>query len=220
MPGYPREDDKPSDEDKLHPYWRPQWPTDDGLECDGSCEHEGHDHEDEIYRYPLVDNRPRKPVRSLSAKMKRTFAIFPTRDDEFFPADSSEGPDRRTIRRTPSGNLRVMRRRPSGESLNRRESMFDRAWPRNDDRPRQPFWRSRSLQRRASKERVRRASSLGSRLEGIQNLPRLFSERRRERRTQELRQMISGPKEVRDGVDEVIKPMSARNRQYDSNAMV
>ncbi|UNI20718.1 hypothetical protein JDV02_006783 [Purpureocillium takamizusanense] len=219
MSMYPQEEDKPSEEDKLHPYWRPLWPTSDGLECDGSCEEHGHDHEDEIYRYPLVDNRPRIPARSLSAKMKRTFAIFPARDDAYFSVDSLEGPERRTIRRTPSGNLRVMRRRSSGNPLRRSESLLDRALHKSLEGSRLPFWRSRSLQRRASKDKLRRASSISSRLEGIQNLPRLLSERRRERRTRELRQMISGPKEVRDGVDEVIKPMSARHRQYDSNTM-
>jgi hypothetical protein len=50
-----------------------------------------------------------------------------------------------------------------------------------------------------------RRFSIGSKLEEIQNIPQKISERRREKRSQRLRQMISGPKEVRDGVGEVIR---------------
>ncbi|PNY29868.1 Uncharacterized protein TCAP_00218 [Tolypocladium capitatum] len=206
--------DKPTDQDKLHPFWRPQWSNDERSECDGNWSHSYHDAEDEVYRYPPVDNRPRMPKRSLSARMKRTFAIMPIRDDEYYPADDMHGPERRTIRRTPSGNLRVIRRRASAESLMRHGPSAA-----SDEGIRRGFWRGHSLRRRSSKEKMRR-SSISSRLEGIQDLPRRLSERRREKRTQELRQMISGPTEVRDGVEEVIKPMGARNRRYDSSALI
>lgn len=216
---YPQKEDTPADQDRLHPFWRPQWSDDERFECDGNCSHSDHDTEDEVYRYPPVDNRPRMPKRSLSARMKRTFAIMPIRDDEYYPADNMHGPERRTIRRTPSGNLRVMRRRASAESFRKRESMRQGPSAASDEGMRRSFWRGHSLRRRSSKEKVRR-SSISSRLEGIQDLPRRLSERRREKRTQELRQMISGPTEVRDGVEEVIKPMSARNRRYDSSAFI
>ncbi|KND89627.1 hypothetical protein TOPH_05779 [Tolypocladium ophioglossoides CBS 100239] len=206
-PAYPRKEDKPTDQDKVHPFWRPQWFDDERFECDGNCSHGDHDTEDEVYRYPPVDNRPRMPKRSLSARMKRTFAIMPVRDDEYYPADNMHGPERRTIKRTPSGNLRVMRRRASAESLRKRESMRHGPLAASDEGMRRSFWRGHSLRRR-------------NRLEGIQGLPRRLSERRREKRTQELRQMISGPTEVRDGVEEVIKPTSARNRQYDNSALI
>ncbi|POR38202.1 Uncharacterized protein TPAR_01600 [Tolypocladium paradoxum] len=215
---YPRKEDKPADQDKLHPYWRPQWSDDERFECDGNCSHSDHDTEDEVYRYPPIDNRPRMPNRSLSARMKRTFAIMPIRD-EYYPADNIQGPERRTIRRTPSGNLRVMRHRTSAESLRKRESMRRGPSAASDEGMRRSFWRGHSIRRRSSKEKVRR-SSISSRLEGIQDLPRRLSEKRREKRTQELRQMISAPTEVRDGVEEVIKPMSARNRRYDSSALI
>ncbi|KAJ6440383.1 delta(3,5)-delta(2,4)-dienoyl-CoA isomerase [Purpureocillium lavendulum] len=179
-PVYPQEDDKPSDEDKLHPYWRPQWPVDDGYECDGSCDHHGHDH-DEIYRYPLVDNRPQLPARTLSAKMKRTFAIFPNREEEFYLADSSDGPERLESRsggeKACSAELGLVLAKPPSVLFGA-QAVYDTAQAK-----------------------------------------RMCGERPSAVALKELRQMISGPKEVRDGVDEVIKPMSARNRQYDSNAM-
>lgn len=217
-PSYPQEEDKPSDADRLHPFWRPQWPDEESAECQGGCDQDDHYYE-EIYRYPPLDNRPRMPRRSLSARMKKTFAIFPVRDDEYYPADSSEGPDRCTIRRTPSGNLKVMRHRSSMGSLKRREGMIEKSRPWAGDGSGRHSQHAGSLRRRTSRERVRRAP-ISRRLEGIQDIPRMLGERRREKRTRELRQMISGPKEVRDGVDEVTKPASARVRQCDSNAAV
>jgi hypothetical protein len=41
-------------------------------------------------------------------------------------------------------------------------------------------------------------------------LARRLSERRREKRSEELRQKISGPREVRDGVGDVIRRNSYR----------
>lgn len=103
----------PADEDKLHPFWRPASPhqTDDGDDNSGNKN-------EETYRYPLIDNRPRGPRRSLSSRMKRTFAILPIdRQDSYFPATSDDGPERCTVRRTPSGNLRVVKHHGSAESL-------------------------------------------------------------------------------------------------------
>lgn len=195
---YPQAEDTPAEENKLHPFWRPQWAGDDDDECDENC----HCRDEEVYRYPPVDNRPRLPKRSLSARMKQTFAILPTRDDEYYTDD--DGPDRRTIRRTPSGSLRVTRRKISTESLRRTRGQNGRPSTAPDGEPKGAFWRGNSVQRRRSVERQRRFS-IGSKLEEIQNIPRRLSEKRREKRTQELRQKISGPREVRDGVGDVVR---------------
>ncbi|GFP56103.1 hypothetical protein TASIC1_0006027300 [Trichoderma asperellum] len=59
-----RDNDKPSEEDKLHPFWRPQWISDTDSEPmdDDDYENDDYDdryeHDDEVYRYPPVDNRP------------------------------------------------------------------------------------------------------------------------------------------------------------------
>ncbi|CAM1500716.1 Fc.00g098780.m01.CDS01 [Cosmosporella sp. VM-42] len=212
-PTYPNEDDTPAEENKLHPFWRPQWSSE---EEDGDYHRDHDDQEDFTYRYPPVDNRPQQsqsPKRSFSEKVKRTFAILPPREDEFYPVNDWKGPERRTIRRTPSGNLRVMRHRASIDSLRRNYNQDERprTAPDEDDTP---FWRGNSIQRRAGKER--RRFSISGRIEEIQNIPRRISEKRREKRSQELRQKISGPREVRDGVGEVVRSSSFRD-QYRTN---
>lgn len=206
---YPSPEENPAEEDKLHPFWRPLWSSEDD-ECDGNCHH--HHHQDDsvddvVYRYPPVNNRPQ---RNLSARMKRTFAILPPRDEDHYYVDEWQGPERRTIRRTPSGNLRVMRHRASLDSLRRNYKHDEEIHAVSDGEDRRPFWRRNTLRRRASKERHR--LSLGSRLEEIQNIPRKISEKRREKRTQELRQKISGPREVRDGVGDVIRSSTFRDQ--------
>ncbi|KAG5656375.1 hypothetical protein KAF25_004651 [Fusarium avenaceum] len=206
-PAYPSPDDSPVEEDKLHPFWRPQWSSEDFDECDGDCDdncdiHWREDSADEVYQYPPVDNRPVAPQRSFSSRMKRTFAVLPSRDDSSYTSYDWPTTERRTIGRTPSGNLRVMKHRSSFGSL--RQSYNDDERPHSaDGEVKKSFWRANSMQRRAIKEK--RRLSLGSKLEELQNLPRKFSERRREKRSQELRQKISGPKEVRDGVGDVIR---------------
>jgi hypothetical protein len=209
-PSYPNVDEKPAEENRLHPFWRPSWYEDED-ECDSDCDcrREERPNDKRYLRFPLVDNRPRKPKRTFSEKMKRTFAILPLEND-LYHDEGAAGPERRTIRRTPSGNLRVVRQRNSVESLTRPQDGTDRPQTAPDVQTRRSFWRGNSVRRRASKEQLRRRSSLGSRLEEIQNLPRKLSDRRREKRTQELRQKISGPTEVRDGVDEVIRTGQGR----------
>lgn len=209
-PTCPNEDEKPAEENRLHPLWRPSWLEDED-ECDSDCDcrREEHPSEKRYLRFPLVDNRPPKPKRTFSEKMKRTFAILPLEND-LYHEEGATGPERRTIRRTPSGNLRVVRQRNSVESLTQPQDGSERPQTAPDVQTRRSFWRGNSVRRRASKEQLRRRSSLGSRLEDIQNLPRRLSDRRREKRTQELRQKISGPTEVRDGVDEVIRTGQSR----------
>ncbi|KAK3309082.1 uncharacterized protein B0T15DRAFT_128829 [Chaetomium strumarium] len=224
-------DDVPADESRLHPWWRPTY-ADDDESSEGSYDDEDEDPEERTYRYPPIDNRPSAPHRSLSARIKRTFAILPLRDDrydEYYPATAEDSPDRRTIRRTPSGNLRVMKFRRSMESLTRLPledgrpytSLAQEQQSGHTERPYTRLWRSLSLKARMGrgpgpapgpsepgKQGTGFLPTLGDRI----NFPRRLSERRREKRTQELRRMISGPKEVRDGVGDVIKRNSSRDR--------
>ncbi|KAK0638759.1 hypothetical protein B0T16DRAFT_394616 [Cercophora newfieldiana] len=198
-------DDRPADETRLHPFWRPAYADDESAsesEDDWAEETSG----GRTYRYPRIDNRPWQPRRSLSARMKKTFAILPVRDDYEYEARDA---DRRTIRRTPSGNLRVMKFRKSLESMPRLPVNDGRPYTAPGDstlRSRQfRFWRSP----KSSADSFRRSGllpALGSKI----NIPRRMSERRREKRTQELRRMISSPREVRDGVGDVIRRNSYR----------
>ena len=238
-----------------------------------------HDNEDDrTYRYPPIDNRPAPfspsfpaaPRRRLSERLKRTFAILPRRDDldddwdshgdGSYPATAHDAPDRRTIRRTPSGNLRVMKFRRSMESLTRgtpppaaangrsyppasqwqrqrqgrgMERGYTRLWRSLSQKARTSLRRGSSLKGRESSGRedgVRSASATGTAtgtaagtgagttgfflptLGDRINFPRRLSERRREKRTQELRGKISGPREVRDGVGDVIRRNSWKDR--------
>lgn len=205
-PPYPQKDARPADENKLHPFWRPHTSEED-ISSNG---HTGHG--------PYVGGAKEKhgisahvPKRSFSARMKRTFAIFPIRD-EFLPAETAHGSDRRTIRRTPSGNLRVMRRRTSTDSYLRRESIRGGTPAAPDVIKRGGYGGGRGLGSRSSQEKMR-SRATGRRWQGIHKLPRMLSERRREKRTRQLRQMISGPKDVRDGVREVIEPRSLRTQR-------
>jgi hypothetical protein len=250
---------------------------DDYDDDDYDDHHDDHDEDDRTYRYPPIDNRPSpfspsfpSPRRRLSERLKRTFAILPRRDDRdrddwdssndydgsSYPATAHDAPDRRTIRRTPSGNLRVMKFRRSMESLTRGTPPLasnGRSYPpasqwqrqgqrqgRGMERGYTRLWRSLSQKARAS---LRRGPSLNGResnnnaangaepraggagaggggtttgfystLGDRMNFPRRLSERRREKRTQELRGKISGPKEVRDGVGDVIRRNSWKDR--------
>lgn len=210
---YGQKKSEPAEQDKLHPHWRPQWANDAG-DCDCSSCRRASERVEEIYRYPPIDNRPRPLKRSLSAKVKNIFTILPTRPEYQYHMDDVQGPERRTIRRTPSGNLKVMRRRSSENSLKRQSMGFQKERrPASEGNSQKGFWRVHSSRRRRSSDRLRRSSSLSSRFERMPSLTRKWSERRREKRTQELRQMISGPREVRDGVGEVIRSSTVKNPQ-------
>ncbi|TWU72536.1 hypothetical protein ED733_003999 [Metarhizium rileyi] len=204
-------EDEPVEQDKLHPHWRPQWDNEEFCDC-AECRHMG-EVDETTYRYPLVDNRPRLPKRSLSTKMKQTFAILPTRAETKYLADDNDGPQRRTVQRTPSGNLKVVRRRASSESLKQYLRTREDRRPMSESNSQKNFWRGYSLRKRSSHVKLRRSSSLSSRIEGIPSLTRMWNERRREKRTQELRQMISGPREVRDGVGDVIRKSNIKGLQ-------
>ncbi|KAK0745273.1 hypothetical protein B0T21DRAFT_281503 [Apiosordaria backusii] len=231
------DDDHPRDEHLLHPFWRPAYAEDSMSESESDPEDDYQDERGRTYKYPLIDNRPGAPVRrrSLTQRIKRTFAILPVQDkyddryDDDYYAVAGSGPngevDRRTIRRTPSGNLRVMRFRKSLESLRPvtapEQQQVSMPPITRIGRPLQGL--VRRLSRVRSAERPTTSSGVGS---GVgpgavmgqteeksnwvdkMNLPRRLSEKRREKRTQELRKMISGPREVRDGVGDVIRRMS------------
>lgn len=204
-------DDTPPEEDKLHPFWRPQWPMDSDYDSneDDDYSDEEEDERDTHLKYPLVDNRP-KPRRSLSERVRRTFAIMPLRDSERYTVDDTQGPERRTIQRTPSGNLRVMRRRTSVESLKEQENGDDRPYTAPDGGAHRSMWRSNSVQNNTRPQHQRRFS-LSSHIEEIQNLPRRLSEKRREKRTEALRRKISAPMGFKDGVEDMIRSGNSRN---------
>lgn len=222
-PVCPRKDVVPADENKLHPFWRPQPYEEERSHGEGYVG-QGHDADGARLSRSLGWGRwagpSRTPKRSLSARMKRTFAVFPIHDDELFSAETTGGPERRTIRRTPSGNLRVMHRRASVDSYLRRESIRGAAYAATDANKRRSFWGQHGLRRGQGREAMPR-SAVTRRWEGIQSLPRMLSERRREKRTRQLRRMISGPKDVRDGVREVIEPRGSRAlRQSDGYGLI
>lgn len=196
-------DDAPADEHMLHPFWRPAY-SDYDSDTDSTEDEDfyGDGQYERVYRYPPVDNRPR---RNFSQRLKRTFAVFPLDDKPRFYDTGPPGTERRTIERTPSGNLRVVRRRSLDDGAEPQyQDVRPYTAPDSPD-PAPSFWRGYrrgSAARRAGEEKRGFLPSLGSR---IGALPRRLSERRRERRTEELRGMISGPREVRDGVGDVIR---------------
>ncbi|OLN85884.1 hypothetical protein CCHL11_05423 [Colletotrichum chlorophyti] len=194
----PNCEEPPSEDDRLHPHWRPAYSDQD----DDVWEREMNDEPiSQVYRYAPLNDRPEPPRRQISARVKKTFAILPSREHgEFYQSALPDEPERRTIRRTDSGNLRVMRRRGSLDSL-RNESANARPY-KSENGERGP--------KAGTGFKKRRRFSISGTLEGLQNLPRQFNERKREKRTQELRQKISGPREVRDGVGEVIRPNTYR----------
>ncbi|KAI3322473.1 hypothetical protein HD806DRAFT_536313 [Xylariaceae sp. AK1471] len=222
LPQYPTADDSPPDESKLHPFWRPTYEHD--MDADDFVydipEPEG-THQDD--HYPSVDDHPVPLRRSLSERMRRTFSILPLEDDDYYMRTDRRSPERRTIKRTPSGNLRVMPHRGSFSGVRwsvlylrdggeerpstAPENFNRRLWgveKRVDDRGRRlfPGWQDKLEQYRP------------------QNLQRRLSEHRRQKRTEALRQKISGPREVRDGVGEVIKRNSYKGPSYQSGSQI
>lgn len=208
------------DETKLHPFWRPASQID--MDDEDDYVYDVPDEVDTIYRYPPIDNRPAPPRRSLSLRMKHTFSILPVQNDDHYTTDGRRSPERRTIKRSPSGHLRVMRSRSSYGSLrwsnsHSRHSEDGRPSTAPDHRPNRRVW---GVEKRVDSQGRRVFSGWQDKVQqyGIHNLQRRFSEHRRQKRTQELRQKISGPREVRDGVGEVIKRNSYKGPSYQSGA--
>ncbi|KAG4427600.1 hypothetical protein IFR05_016916 [Cadophora sp. M221] len=196
---YPSVADRPADAGKLHPFWRPAHFWDD-LE-----DHDGID--DDEYGYPPIDNRPPPPKRTLSQKLKRTFAILPIEDDHYDYQPYAM--DRRTMKRTASGNMRVVKQR-SNSSLRRDGN--DRRVYFEDRRPTSgPAEGTFGYGfREGNGGRVATIPGLGLRVEyvGWSGVKNKLSERRREQRSQKLRASISGPKGVQSGMDDVLRRRS------------
>ncbi|KUI74144.1 hypothetical protein VM1G_09887 [Cytospora mali] len=226
------------DETRLHPDWRPSYyaryynDDDDGVYDLDREEERG------MRRYHTAGSRPAPLKRTLSERMKRTFAIMPLQD--VYDRDSFGPPDRRTLARTDSGTLRVVKKRGSIGTLRARKSKRkvdeeekNRPSTSPDAARRVPFWpRSNSVrsqnrrdgvpdrEREREGERERFMEKMAtdratpprtsetrkwSVSQNIGTLTRRLSEKRREKRSNELRQKISGPREVRDGVGDVIR---------------
>ena len=192
---YPNEDEFPPEENRLHPFWRPQWPD---LEDDGN-------QIEEVLRYPPIDNRPRPPGRTLSARMKQTFSILPVRYEETYTPEPGAEPQFLKMKRTSDGQLRVVRNSFSSVVPAQDGTQGLGAKVTESDRKR-TFWRGHSSQAQPPTTGRRRRSSIEHAVETIQSLPRRLSESRREKRTQELRAKISAPRAVRDGIEDVIRP--------------
>lgn len=229
---YPSADDPPPEEDRLHPFWRPASPTsepedDEDWVYDVTHETEPTDHFDP--ESDMRDMRPMAPRRSLSERMKHTFAILPINSDEHYVSAGTRAPERRTIRRTTSGNLRVVRQHDSYSSLrwSSRPSSSSRSRSHGPPGEGRPSTAPDSRRGRQAWGVEKHVDSRGRRFfpgwqekfshYGLQNLQRHLSERRRQKRSDELRQKISGPREVRDGVGEVVKRNSYRGPSYQSN---
>lgn len=224
---YPTDDSIP-DEGRLHPHWRPlssHWDPD--TDEDWVRDIDGDDM-DTVYRYPPIDNRPSPRRPSLSSRMKHTFAILPITDDAHYTTTDGNDTQRRTIKRTPSGNLRVMRYRDSLSSIRwgRRSSEDQRPSTAPDSstfaKPSRPSRRTWGTEKRFDAQGRRFFPSWQDKLEGYspQALGRRLSERKRQKRSQELRSKISGPREVRDGVGEVIKRNSYNGPSYQSTPRI
>ncbi|TVY16229.1 hypothetical protein LARI1_G005000 [Lachnellula arida] len=186
---YPSVVDQPADGSKLHPFWRPSHFWDD-LDNDFA--------DDELSGgYPMIDNRPSPPKRSLSGKLKRTFAILPIQDDfEHQPYFM----DRREMRRGSSGDLRVVKQR-SNSSL-RREPYDRRQFV---EVPEGTF--GHGFKNGNGGRRFHTIPGIGVRVEyvGWSGVKRRLSEKRRRQRSEKLRATISTPRQVQSGVDDVLR---------------
>lgn len=213
--------DEPNyDDSHLHPDWRPSY--DPGYHDERAFDVED-DLDGEYLPYPLIDNRPRPPKRSLSQRMKHTFAIMPTTRDSYHDEYDHE-PERRTIRRDPSGSLRVVKKHGSVGSL--REARARRRVPAPEPQRTPVFPRKfhslAKLRRRGSEDSEMSVASKDSSDSLLrrtwsltQGLSRRVSERRREKRSVELRAKISAPRDCRDGVEDMIRRDGGMREAYD-----
>ena len=201
---YPTVSDQPADTSRLHPFWRPARFWDD---LDSDEEYSDDEWDDPNYYLSSAAAHPglSAPKRSLSSVLKRTFSIMPARDREI-----GFGAPRRTIRRSGSGNLRVVQRNNGsvgsvalGDYVRFASA---RQGIRNSSAPVEAMSGGES---RMSKERMRDVGfgrwnfKVGVRWVSVSGVER-WAERRRERR-EGLRRSISGPKGVRDGVEDVLR---------------
>ena len=185
---YPSVADQPADGSRLHPFWRPTHFWDDLEDYDSDADDEPH--------YPPIDNRPGPPKRSLSGKLKRTFAILPIQYDDH----EVHFNDRRVMRRTEDG-MRVVKQR-SNSSLKPEADRLRFGAPGPND-----FGYGF---KDGNGGRMHTIPGLGVRVEyvGWSGMKRRLSERRREQRSEKLRASISTPREVQSGVDDVLRRRS------------
>ncbi|KAI0472867.1 hypothetical protein GGR56DRAFT_697615 [Xylariaceae sp. FL0804] len=260
---HPAPDDLPHDESKLHPFWRPA--NDFALGDDEDFVYDVREENDRSHHYPPVDNRPAPPRRSLSERMKRTFSILPIEDDAHYTTADQRSPERRTIKRTPSGSLRVMRHRDSRSSSSsfRWSSLYSHSRDDDNDNSEEEEQRPSTAPAPAPPAEQQRSSSstttttttttMSRRTWGPEkrvdpqgrrlfpgswqdrllercprppqslnlNLQRRLGEHRRQKRTAALRRTgISGPREVRDGVGDVVKRNSYKGPSYQAGRLV
>lgn len=187
---YPSVVDRPPDGSKLHPFWRPSHFWDD-LDNDFADDELGGG-------YPIIDNRPGPPKRSLSGTLKRTFAILPIQDD--YERHQPYSVDRREIRRGSNGNLRVVKQRSSA-SL-RREAEDRRRYV---EVPEGTF--GHGFKEGNGGRRIHTIPGIGVQVEyvGWSGMKRRISEKRRVQRSDKLRATISTPRGVQNGVDDVLR---------------
>lgn len=185
---YPSVEDRPADGSRLHPFWRPShfWDDLEDEHTDNADYQNGRGFSS-YEPHKVADRHPQPPKRSISGSLKRTFAILPINDGHYYDSYRTE---RRTVRRTPSGNLRVVKASGSRESLRRP--------PISNSSP-------HSTMREVSGNERRPLGTNGSLTASWKDLGRRMSEKRRERRTEKIRTMISGPRDAFDGVDNILK---------------
>ncbi|RFU28523.1 hypothetical protein B7463_g7819, partial [Scytalidium lignicola] len=208
---YPTVSDQPPDSTKLHPFWRPTKFWDD-LEDDDRGFYYGYldDYgpEEGRRRHSMYDDRVRLPERSLSWKLKNAFTLRPARN-AYEPAI-----ERRVIHRSPSGNMRVVKRQ-SNSSLRRSPSERNPRGhyyaPRSTSTPPPVRPYARGTRARVDEIRPHTMSGLGLKVESVSfsGLKRRLSEKRREQRSEKLRASISHPQGVRSGVDDVLRKRMA-----------
>ncbi|TGO82975.1 hypothetical protein BPOR_0724g00030 [Botrytis porri] len=196
---YPSVLDQPADDSKLHPFWRPANFWDDLEENDN----DSGDEEDYFPEYHSPGNRRVISKRGLGGKLKRTFAILPLSygDEDYIQAPL----DRKTMRRSPSGNaLRVVKQR-SNNTLRREADQRVLREAKTGE-----FGHGF---KEGNGGRIHTIPGLGLRIEyvGLKGLGKKLSERRREQRNAKLRATISGPRGLRNGVDEVLESRSAES---------
>lgn len=211
---YPTADSPPPDASKLHPFWRPSLDEGDG-------------NEDSVYDMPEESRRGDRylPRRTLSERMKRTFAILPIEDVDHYSTTDHRSPERRTIQRTPSGNLRAMphRHRLSLSSIRLSGSQSREGGDeRPSTAPEEPVPRRWGIEKKVDGRGRRIFPGWQEKLEQYkpQNLQHRLGEHRRQKRTEALRQKISGPCEVRDGVGDVLKRKSYNGPSYQSGSQI
>lgn len=184
--------ENPSDASRLHPFWRPARENEQHSE-----DEENHDPRQygRVHFYPSVETRPALPRRKFS--LKRTFAILPLRDGHDYLRNDKEISVRK-VRRSPSRNMRVVKKTGSKTSL-RRVASHVHLQPRGSQ--------SRGFAGRPATSDGFGASGSGSGNGRIHTIPGIgiryeyvglkgLQARLRERNNKKLKSRISAPREA------------------------